>query len=260
MRVDVERDGVRLAVWEDGPAGAPALVLAHALGADHRMWDEQAAAFSGSWRVIRYDCRGHGASSVPPGDYSIEALGRDVLAILDARGVESAAFCGLSIGGMVGQWLGAHAGARFDRLVLANTTAYAGPEIWAPRVLAARRDGMAGLVEPTLERWFTADFRAHDPAAVDRVRQVLSATPPEGYAGCAVAIRDMDQRPTAAAITPPTLVIYGEKDMAAPPARSHELAGAIPGSRLVALDAAHLSNMEQPGGFNRALTSFLEGR
>lgn len=250
-------DGVNLAYRIDGPDQAPAILLSHALGADHRMWDDLTSSLAGDYRVIRYDARGHGESDAPAGDYSIERLGLDAVGILDATGQASAAFCGLSLGGMVGQWLGARAGARLTRLILANTSAYAGPDIWAPRVELARSKGMAPLVEPTLERWFTPGFHARSPQAVDAVRSVLKATSNVGYAGCAAAIRDMDLRPLGPLISVKTLVICGAHDLATPPERARLLADSIPGAELAELDAAHLSNVEQPDAFESVVRRFL---
>jgi 3-oxoadipate enol-lactonase len=250
-------DGVNLAYRLDGPDDAPGIVLSHALGADHHMWDALTAALAGEYRVIRYDARGHGASDAPDEDYSIERLGMDVVGLLDAVGQTRAAYCGLSLGGMVGQWLGARAGGRLTRLVLANTSAYAGPDIWAPRVELARAKGMAPLVEGTLERWFTPSFHARSPEAVDTVRSVLRATSNVGYAGSAAAIRDMDLRPLGPLISVSTLVICGAHDLATPPERARLLADSIPDARLVELDAAHLSNVEQPDAFEAALRHFL---
>jgi 3-oxoadipate enol-lactonase len=243
----------------DGPDDAPVLLLSNSLGTNLSMWDPQIPEWSKSFRVVRYDSRGHGRSTAEDRPYSMALLGADALAILDHLGVERAHWCGLSKGGMVGQWLATHARKRLNRVVLANTGARMGPpELWNGRIGAVRRDGMAGLVQPTLERWFSQDFRKRDKAMVAKVSAVLETTPPLGYANCCAAIRDMDQREPIRAIANPVLVIIGKLDPATPPAAGHLIADAIHGSQRVELDAAHLSNLEQPAAFTSAVLDFLK--
>jgi 3-oxoadipate enol-lactonase len=247
-----------LNVRVDGPAGAPWLVLSNSLGSSLSMWEPQVAAFSREYRVLRYDTRGHGRSSVPARPYTIDQLGLDVLGLLDAFGVERAHFCGLSMGGSTGMWLAVHAPQRIGRLVLCNTTPWLGPAATMnARIATMLGDGMPTMVEAILERWFTAEFRARDPLAVDRVRQELLATPVAGYVGCCEAIRDMDQRATLAQIAAPTLVIAGTFDPAPTPAAAREWASAIPHARFVELPAAHLSNIGAATAFNDAVLAFL---
>jgi 3-oxoadipate enol-lactonase len=251
-------DGRRIAIRVDGPADAPPLLLSNSLGTTFRMWDAQMPALSGAFRVIRYDSRGHGQSDAPAGDYTIARLAADALAVLDSLQIETTAFVGLSKGGMVGQWLGAHAPHRLTRLVLANTAAWMGPaQAWQARIDTVMRDGMGAITEAVLERWFTPGFRDQAPEAVAPVRDMLLATAPQGYAGCCAAIRDMDQRESLAAIGVPTLSIGGLQDPATPPAKAEEIAARVPDARLVMLDAAHLSNIEQPQAFTAALLDFL---
>jgi 3-oxoadipate enol-lactonase len=251
-------DGCRIAIHIDGPADAPPLLLSNSLGTTFRMWDAQIPALSAAFRVIRYDSRGHGQSDAPAGDYSIALLAADALAVLDSLQIETCAFVGLSKGGMVGQWLGAHAPQRLTRLVLANTAAWMGPaQAWQTRIETVNAAGMATITEAVLERWFTPGFRERAPEAVAPVRDMLLATAPQGYAGCCAAIRDMDQRGSLPAIHVPTLVIGGLQDPATPPANSEEIAEGVPGARLVMLDAAHLSNIEQPQAFTASLLEFL---
>ena len=251
-------DGCRLAWRMEGPQHAPVLVLAHALGASSAMWQPQAAALGDQFRVLRYDSRGHGASDITPGPYSIEQLGRDVLGLIDALGLEKVSFCGLSMGGFVGQWLGANAPHRLHRLVLANTAAYMGPpEAWTARIETALQQGMAAVAEGALARWFTPSYLEAEPQAVERIRQVILANAPQGYAACAAAIAVMDQRQSLRKITVPTLVIGGSEDPATPLACAEELHAAIPDSRLAVLQAAHLSNIEQADRFNALLREFL---
>jgi len=242
----------------DGPADAPVLLLSNSLGTDLTMWDPQIPAWSRHFRIVRYDSRGHGRSTAPDRAYSIAELGGDAIAILDHLGVETAHWCGLSKGGMVGQWLATHARKRLGRVVLAHTGALMGPpELWNGRIRNVRENGMAGLVQPTLERWFSPAFRERDAATVAKVSAMLATTPPQGYAGCCAAIRDMDQREAIRSVANPVLVIIGKLDPATPPAAGHLIASAIQGARTVELDAAHLSNLEQPEAFAQAVLDFL---
>jgi len=251
-------DGCRLAWRMEGPEAAPVVVLAHALGASSAMWQPQADSLTDQFRVLRYDSRGHGASDVTPGPYTIERLGRDVLGLLDALGRQQVAFCGLSMGGFVGQWLGVNAPERLNRLVLANTTAYMGPpEAWIVRIETALQQGMPTIADAALERWFTPAFRAHRPETVNAIRQIILANDPLGYASCAAAIAVMDQRESLRQITVPTLVLGGSEDPATPVSCAEELHAAISGSRLEILPSAHLSNIEQAERFNALLRTFL---
>lgn len=251
-------DGCRIAYRFDGPEDAPLLLLSNSLGTTTDMWAPQMATLGSAFRVLRYDSRGHGGSGVPLGGYSIDRLGRDVIELLDALAIDSVDFCGLSLGGMVGQWLGICEPSRLRRLVLANTSGrMAPPSSWDARIASVTAGGMAQLADASVARWFTAGFAAQTPEAIAPVRAMLLATAPHGYAGCCAAIRDMDMRRTAALIDVPTLVIGGTFDSATPPPHSEALAQAIPGARLVMVDAAHLSNVEQPGAFVNALCSYL---
>lgn len=251
-------DGCRLAYRLDGPADAPVLLLSNSLGTTADMWAPQIDEFASRFRVLRYDSRGHGRSDVTPGAYSMDRLGRDVVELLDLLHIPQVSYVGLSKGGMVGQWLGARAPERLNRLVLCNTAAYMGPPAgWDARIAVALSKGMGGLTDVVIERWFTPEFRARAPEAIAPVRQMLLGTSPVGYAGCCGAIRDMDQRLTAPLIKVPTLVIGGSRDPATPPKDAEWLAATIPGAKLVMLDAAHLSNVEQPALFTRAVLSFL---
>lgn len=251
-------DGCRLACRMDGPADAPVLLLSNSLGTDMEMWAPQMTAWTRYFRVLRYDGRGHGASGAPPGGYSLDRLGRDAIELLDALQIDRVNFCGLSLGGMVGQWLGVREPGRVRRLVLANTSGFMGPPSgWDARISQVRNEGMASLAEASVDRWFTADFAAQTPDAIAPVRAALLATDGAGYAGCCAAIRDMDMRRIAALIAAPTLVIGGTRDPATPPAHSEALAGVIPDARLIMFDAAHLSSVECPAPFADAVTDFL---
>lgn len=254
----LEVDGLRLFHRFDGPEDAPVLVLSNSLGTDHALWDPQLAAFANRFRVLRYDTRGHGRSGVPSRPATLERLGRDVLDLLDGLGLGRVHFCGLSLGGMTGMWLGVNAPERIDRLVLCNTSAQmAPPEAWNKRIDAVRASGMAAVAPGVLERWFTAEFRSRAPAVVDGVRQALLATPPEGYAACCAAIRDMDLREAIRAVRSPALVIVGKSDPATPPDHGRLIAERIPGAALRELPAAHLSNVEAAPAFTREVLGFL---
>jgi 3-oxoadipate enol-lactonase len=254
----IDTGDARLHCRWDGPAEGPVLVLSNSLGASLEMWAPQVEAFCGRFRLLRYDTRGHGASSVPVRPYTIERLATDVLRLLDAHGVERASFCGLSMGGTVGMWLGAHAPDRLERLVLCNTAPYFGPpEVFEARIDAVRREGLAGLVDGILERWFTPAFRAADPATVQRIREMVLATPVEGYAGCCAALRDLDEREDLARIRVPTLVIAGSHDPSSSPGAALAMAAAIPAARCIELPAAHLSNLGAAAAFNASVLGFL---
>ncbi len=243
----------------DGDAGRPVLVLGHSLGLDHAMWDAQASDLLPHVQVLRYDIRGHGATAAPGGDYRIEQLGRDVLALADALGIGSFAYCGLSLGGMIGLWLARHAPDRVTAVVLANTS----PRVDDPAAMEARRravvdGGMPAVVETALGRFFAPATLAAGGRAVAYARRTLLATRPAGYAGCCAAIRDMDQRADLPSITTPALVVAGNLDVSMPwDGHSQVIADQIAGARLVRLPAAHLSNLERPRAFSAALLDFL---
>jgi 3-oxoadipate enol-lactonase/4-carboxymuconolactone decarboxylase len=245
----------------EGRDDRPVLVLSHSLGQDHAMWDPQAADFSARFRVLRYDILGHGAAEASPGEYSIERLGRDVLGLADALGIGRFAFCGLSLGGMIGQWLGVHAADRLTALVLANTSARpdaAGMEARRRSVLAG---GMAAVAEMVMARFFSPGVLASDSPNVATARRTLLATDPVGYAGCCAAIRDFDFTASLGRIRVPTLVVSGDLDAALGWSGHNEvLARDIPGAQVVRLAGAHLSNLEQPRSFAASVIDFLQPR
>lgn len=251
-------DGCRIAYRFDGPEDAPVLLLSNSLGTTMQMWAPQMAAFTARFRVLRYDSRGHGQSDSPAGGYSMDRLGRDAVQLLDALNLEAVDFCGLSKGGMIGQWLGVRAPERIRKLILANTSAYMGPPSgWQSRIEGVLANGMAPLAEASIARWFTPDFPRAVPDAVASIRAMLTACNSAGYAGCCAAIRDMDQRPTTALIQSPTLVIAGARDPSTSVADGRWLADTVKAGRLVEIDAAHLSNVEQPEAFAAAVLDFL---
>jgi 3-oxoadipate enol-lactonase len=241
-----------------GPAGAPILVFSNSLGATLSMWDPQMPAFQKQFRVLRYDTRGHGQSSVTPGPYTIEQLARDVVALLDELQLDRVYFCGLSMGGQTGMWLALNAAARFHKLVLCNTAAKIGsPEMWNTRIEGVRKGGMNSISTAVIERWFSADFRSESPDVIATTKLMLEGATPEGYAANCTAIRDFDARETISAIRVPTLVIAGTHDAATTPVDGHYLAEHIAGARYVELNAAHLSNIETRDRFNAELSAFL---
>ncbi len=243
-----------------GPAEAPVVVLSHSLGADLSMWDPQARALAEHFRVLRYDGRGHGQTTVTPGPYTIEVLAGDVLALMDALGVARAHFCGLSMGGMIGMRLGAHARDRTDRLVLSNTAARIGTiETWNTRIRSVEGGGMTAVSSAVIERWFTPEFRRSSSGVVATAERMVADAPAAGYTACCAAIRDADEHADLAAITARTLVIAGAHDPATPPAAGRALAAAISGSRYVELPASHLSNLEAEAAFTAELLAFLAG-
>ena len=249
-------------IWytTDGAPDRPALLLSNSLGTTLSLWDEQVPSLAERYRLIRYDTRGHGRSGAPPGPYSLETLGRDAVAVLDAAGADHAAVCGISLGGLTALWLGLHTGGRVTRLVPANTGAQIGTEsLWNDRIAAVTAAGMGPLVEPILGRWFTAAFRAAHPEIMVRFGATIRSCPPNGYTGCCAAIRDADLRDQLGAIGCPCLVIVGSQDVATPPALGRLIHDRVPGSRLVTLDAAHISNVELPEQFGAALKEFLDG-
>jgi 3-oxoadipate enol-lactonase len=251
-------DGDRFHIQVDGPDNGPALLLSNSLSSDLAMWDDQVAVWSKRFRVIRYDQRGHGRSVVTDGPYSMDRLGRDAVGVLDALDIPKAHWCGLSLGGMVGMWMLTHASERIDRAVLANTAAHMGPTaLWDGRIETARRGGMEALVEPTIERWFPEHFRASAPDTMDRMRAMILRTPVAGYQGCCAAIRDMDQRESIRSISGPVLVIIGARDPATKPEDGELIASSIADARKRVLDAAHISNIEQPEAFTSAVLDFL---
>jgi 3-oxoadipate enol-lactonase len=251
--------GEQFDVAIDGPDDAAPLLLSNSLSCDLSMWEAQVAAWRDHFRVIRYNGRGQGTSTTPPAPYTMERLGRDAVAILDALGIARAHFCGLSMGGMVGMWLLTNAPGRIGRAVLANTSAHMGPlSLWNDRIALARAGGMAATVEPTVTRWFGPAFHASAPDVIDRMRAMIRATPLEGYVGCCEAIRDMDQRETIRAITSPTLVLIGARDPATTPEAGRQIHQAIPGSATVTLDTGHISAVERPDEFSEAVATFLK--
>ncbi len=251
-------DGCTIHVELEGPERAPVLMLSNSLGTNLHMWDDQVGPFTKHFRLVRYDRRGHGGSGVPKGPYTMERLGRDVLAVLDGLGITKINWCGLSMGGMVGMWLGANAADRINRLILSNTSAYfPDKSIWEGRIKFVRETGLAGLVDANMERLFTKGFRERSPQAMAKMREMFLATKVDGYIGCGEAIRDMDHRPLLAKITAPTLVIAGKYDPATTLEAGEFIKEHIPGAQIAVLEAAHISNLEQPQTYADTVLKFF---
>jgi 3-oxoadipate enol-lactonase len=243
----------------DGSPGAPVLVLANSLGTTVDIWEPQLPALARHYRVVRFDTRGHGRSAVPPGPYTIGDLGNDVLALLDGLGVARAHFCGLSLGGMVGMWLAAHAPERIDRLVLCCTSARpAAPEAWARRAATVRAEGTGAIADLVVSRWLTPAYASRHPGLVTRLRAMLTATPAEGYASCCEVIERLDLTAALPRIAAPTLVVHGADDPAILPSHGADIAAAVPGARLTLVrHAAHLANVEQAGAVTALIVEHL---
>lgn len=253
--------GGAMRVRMDGPADAPVLVLSNSLGTTLEMWDAQAERFAKEWRVLRYDTRGHGGSVVSRGPYSFDQLGGDVLALLDALNIERVSFCGISMGGFTGLWLGVNAPQRLSHLVVANSAAKIGTvEGWTARAALVRDQGAAALAElaaSSPSRWFTEAFVAAQPEAVRRAQGWIASVAPEGYAGCCEALAQGDLRNAIAGITVPTLLIAGAFDPVTTVADAQVMQAAIAGAQLAQVPASHLSNIEAPAAFDAALAAFL---
>jgi 3-oxoadipate enol-lactonase len=255
---------VRLASSMEGPDGAPVVILANPIGTTRAIWDAQARALRQDFRLLTFELRGHGLpgarSDAPPGPYSMADLGTDVLGLMREHGVTTAAYCGISIGGMIGLWLAAQAPERITSLVVCCTAITPMPsrQAWLDRAALVRSGGMAAISDMVPPRWFTPDFIARQPAAVAFVMDMLLGTDPEGYAGCGEAIAGMDLRPALGAITAPTLVVAGAEDPAAPPWQGALTAAGITGSRLrVIRGASHLAPYQTPGPVTAAIRSHL---
>lgn len=250
--------GAKLHYTIDGADADPVLILSNSLGTSLDMWKPQLDRFSEHFRVLRYDTRGHGKSDVVPGPCTIDQLGRDVIELMDHLGIEQAHFCGLSMGGMTGMWLGIHHPQRLSCLILANTAAYIGPpENWTSRVSAVQAKGLVPIAPAVVARWLTPEFAASHPAVVAELLAMLLATPAAGYAAACIAVRDADLRNDVERITAPTLIISGTSDLPTPPADGRFLQQQIHGASYVEMPAAHISNQEQVVPFADAVLHFL---
>lgn len=243
----------------EGRHDAPTLMFANSLGTTLDMWAQQVQALGEQFALVRYDTRGHGGSVVTPGPYRIAELAEDAVAIMDALDMPQVNFCGLSMGGMVGLWLGLHAPSRIIRLVVANSAPQIAPaQLWNDRIGTVTLNGMAAIADTVSQRWFTADFISRQPESVNAIKRMIINTPLEGYVGCCAAVRDFDVRADMGKIAMPVMVIAGDADPATPPQLTKQISQAITDSRFELLPAAHLSNVECPVMFSRLLTDFLK--
>jgi 3-oxoadipate enol-lactonase len=242
----------------EGPADAPVLVLSNSLGTDLHMWDTVVNGFTDRYRVLRYDTRGHGQSGMPEGAYTLSMLGMDVLALLESLKMESAMFCGISIGGMTGIWLGLHAGNLISKVILANTAARIGTaDSWNDRIHTVEQWGLAPIAEAALERWFTPAFRARESGQMATILTAFQETRPQGYCSCCAAIRDADFYPSLGEIRKPSLVFSGAGDPVTPPLDGRRLAEEIAGADYCELSGRHLAPLEDVEVFTRTALNFL---
>jgi 3-oxoadipate enol-lactonase len=254
----IERNGRRTHYRWDGPEAGPVLVFSNSLGTQLSMWDPQIPELSQSFRILRYDTRGMGLSTTNAKPNGVAGLATDVIDLLDALAIQRANFCGLSMGGAIGIWLGVNSPQRFDNFILSNTAARIGAaDMWQTRIANVREVGMAGLTEAILARWFTKTYAQRVPEGMAAMRQMLFAADPEAYIACCEALRDTDQRETVSRMKSRTLIIAGSHDAVTPPSDAHFLESQIAGARYVELDAAHISNIEAAQNFTAAVHQFL---
>jgi 3-oxoadipate enol-lactonase/4-carboxymuconolactone decarboxylase len=251
-------NGVRLYWRSDGHADKPAVVFLNSLGTDFAMWAGVVVPVVEKFRVIRMDARGHGASDAPPGSYSIPLLAQDVLAVMNAAGVQKAHLCGLSVGGMIALELAATAPERVMKVVACNTSAQQPPEPWLQRAATVREKGLQAIEDMVMHRYFSDSFLAANSPRIGTARTTLLSLSPGGYAACCEAIGRLDIWDRLASIKAPLLVINGAKDTATPPEHGDRIAQAVSGARVKVLDAAHLSAVEAPKEFAEALLGFLQ--
>ena len=254
----IDADGCPIHVEVEGPADAPILMLSNSLGSTLHMWDPQAKAFAEKFKLVRYDGRGHGKSGAPKGPYTIELLGRDAMAVMDHLGLKKVNWLGLSMGGMIGQWLGANAAERLDKLILSNTSShYADKTPWNDRIKTVRAGGVKAIADRVINVWLTKEFQEREPKTKADMMAMMVATPVEGYVGCCEAIREMDNRDLLGRIKAQTLVIAGRHDPATNVEAAQLICGRIPNAKLAVIDAAHIANVEQPQAYSREVLNFL---
>ncbi len=261
--MQIQANGISVNYTLDGPATAPVVTLSHSLAFDLTMWDPQMPMLTKSYRVLRYDTRGHGKSSAPDGAYSLAQLAEDARALLKGLNIARTHWIGLSMGGMIGQTLALETPELLQSLTLADTSSRIPAEaasVWQDRITVAREKGMAPHIDTTLARWFTAPFLKQQAGKVAPIRQLIANTPAKGYIGCCEAIRKLDYTDRLGAIKLPTLIVVGRQDVGTPVAASEVMHAKIPCSKLVVLeDASHISNVEQPAAFDKAIGDFLGG-
>src|SRR5215470_11053021 len=258
----IKANGISINYHVDGPDGAPWLVLSNSLATNLNMWDDQARELGRAFRVLRYDQRGHGATEAPAGRYTFELLIADALALMDALAIRKAHFAGLSMGGATALGLAEKHPDRLEHVIVCDSPCQSTPasaQQWEERIVVAQKQGMEALVEPTVGRWFPPEVLAAKPPHIDKVRQMIRTTPVNGFIGCAAALADHNYAAAVATVTRPVLFLVGEKDAAAAPMR--KLSEALPGSRFVEIaGAGHISNLDQPAAFTRAVADFLGGK
>jgi 3-oxoadipate enol-lactonase len=260
--MQIKPNGIKMNYELSGKKGAPVVILSHSLSSSLLMWNPQMDALNPYFQVLRYDTRGHGDSDAPSGAYTLELLGKDVIKLMDALGIDRAHFVGLSMGGMIGQCLALNYSHRLKSLTLCDTAAVVPAEaqpLWQERIDKARRKGMEALLDETMERWFTPTFLTQNSKMLALIREQLLATPVSGYIGCAEAIRKLNYLDRLSEIKMPTLIMVGEDDPGTPVAASEAMHKRISNSKLVILPSArHLTNVEQTKAFNAALLNFLK--
>jgi 3-oxoadipate enol-lactonase len=258
--MQIKANGISFNCEVEGPEGAPWIVFSNSLCCNLSMWDEQAAALRSSFRVLRYDQRGHGKTEAPLGRYSFDMLIGDAVALLDALSITRAHFVGLSMGGATAMGLAQRQPDRFDKIIICDSPCASTPQTsqqWEERIALAREKGMEAMVEPTINRWFPAEIVSANPPYLDKVRQMIRTTPLNGFVGCAAALANHDFRSQAATVTKPVLFIAGEKD-GTTPAAMRELHAIVKGSKFIELPGAgHISNMDRPEAFTRAIRDFI---
>jgi len=259
--MQVQANGIAINYTLDGPANAPVVTLSHSLACDVTMWDPQMAMLTAKYRVLRFDTRGHGKSGAPAGAYTLGQLADDARGLLQALNIPKTHWIGLSMGGMIGQMLALDSPGLLQSLTICDSSSRVPPEarpMWQERIEIAKSKGMAALVDATLGRWFTEPFLKSQPGKVAPIRQLILNTPVNGYCGCGQAISQLDNTERLPAIKIPTLIVVGRQDVGTPVAASEVMHGKIAGSKLVILeDASHISNVEQPDAFNKAIGDFL---
>ena len=260
MKKTIHANGITMAYQIDGPDTAPVVIMSNSLMSSLEMWDDTIVALTSHYRVVRYDTRGHGQSEVTPGPYSIELLAKDLVGLMDALHISKAHLVGLSMGGMICQFVGAHFPDRVSSLSLCNTASEMPPRsLWEDRFAIARQQGLDGLVDGTIKRWFLEGFIASQPATIARIRKMILSTPVDGYIACASAVQDMAQSTMLLKITAPTMVVVGRQDPSCTLAQATVMHRLIQHSSMHIIDdAAHLSNIEKPQSFNALLKNFLD--
>jgi 3-oxoadipate enol-lactonase len=258
---EIEVNGARLHYRFDGLEGAPVVLLSNSLGTNLHMWDNQIPALAEKFRVLRYDSRGHGRSTATPGPYTIEGLSKDAIGLLDALHISKVFFCGLSLGGVIAQWIGVNAAERVNAIVISNSAAKIGnDEFWNKRIEKLRTGGIAPVAAAQVLRWFTEHYVAAEPQVIEKMKQMFVATPLDGYIATCEALRDSDLRESIQRIRARTLVIAGAHDVVTPPADGKFMAAQIPGAQYAELNASHLSNIEDAAEFTSTLMQFLAGQ